>query len=503
MSRFGHDVLSVFDVASSDQDFLADVIELSQSQATADFEELLQESLLAGAQNWNCLIECANFMRKTRRYDSYSTEAQDVLAYVGCVLDGRVPPPNSDSDLGSWDMTDRLIIRARELERDPEIRPPQIPGNNIDNQRLLQRPGPEAFSNTRNLFKTSPYWSDQPQNKIPNESRKWSVIPYSTFGLSKIHTSLAAQYGTLRESSLGGLTAEQGSPQDVAMGDKDNTLIGVKPNSVISPYFTGPSASTLVVQKRPPRGTVPSVPFAPLTSPDFGLIQERVACEPFWLLIAVTFLIKTKGIHAVPLFYKFKKRFPTPEDIACEANTEPIIEMIRHLGLANHRVALIQKYARGFLDDPPAAGKLSKVKKYDCRDIDFPSASGDNASFGDQGDDQDLEAWEIGHLTQGKYAIDSWRIFCRDELLGRAEDWKGKGREYEFQPEWMRVRPDDKELRAYLRWMWMKEGWEWDPITGERTVLREELRNAVNEGRVEYDDRGGLKVKDDPTDLSL
>jgi hypothetical protein len=286
------------------------------------------------------------------------------------------------------------------------------------------------------------------------------------------------------------------------MSDKDNTS-GVKLNSVISPYFTDASASTLVVQKRPPRGTVPSIPFAPLTSPDFGLIQEEVAHEPFWLLISVSFLIKTKGIHAVPLFYRFKERFPTPADIACESNTTPIIEMIRHLGLANHRVALIQKYARGFLDNPPAAGKLCRVKKYDCRDVEFPSVSGDYASSGDKSDDQDLEAWEIGHLTQGKYAIDSWRIFCRDELLGRAEDWKGKGREPEFQPEWMRVRPDDKELRAYLRWMWMKEGWEWDPITGDRTVLREELRNAVNEGRVEYDDRGGLKLKDGLIDSSL
>jgi hypothetical protein len=58
----------------------------------------------------------------------------------------------------------------------------------------------------------------------------------------------------------------------------------------------------------------------------------------------------------------------------------------------------------------------------------------------------------------------------------------------------MRVRPDDKELRAYLRWMWMKEGWEWNPDTGERTVLCEELRNAVNEGRVVYDEKGGLKI---------
>ena len=58
----------------------------------------------------------------------------------------------------------------------------------------------------------------------------------------------------------------------------------------------------------------------------------------------------------------------------------------------------------------------------------------------------------------------------------------------------MRVLPEDKELRACLRWMWMREGWEWDPVTGEREVLREGLRIAVDEGRVGYDDMGELKI---------
>lgn len=125
------------------------------------------------------------------------------------------------------------------------------------------------------------------------------------------------------------------------------------------------------------------------------------------------------------------------------------------------------------------------------------SAAGNN-NVGDvftrPADQGDLEAWEIGHLTQGPYAIDSWRIFCRDALLGKALDWKGTGREAEFQPEWMRVMPQDKELRAYLRWMWMKEGWQWDAVSGERIVLREEMRAAVAEGRVAYNDDGELVI---------
>jgi hypothetical protein len=42
----------------------------------------------------------------------------------------------------------------------------------------------------------------------------------------------------------------------------------------------------------------------------------------------------------------------------------------------------------------------------------------------------------------------------------------------------------------------MREGWEWDPLTGEREPLREEMRRAVNEGRVGYDDCGNLVILD-------
>ncbi|KAH7196889.1 uncharacterized protein B0J16DRAFT_261059 [Fusarium flagelliforme] len=508
MSRFGHDILSVFNVAPSNQDFLADVIESGHTPAD-DLEDIFQESLLAGAQDWKYLVECATSMQRVRRYDKYSTEAQDLLAYVWRALEGRVLPSHSSSESGSespWEMTDRLIAQAKELEGDPEVHQPQIPGQ-IDNQQLLQQPGLDASSNKRNLIKTSPYWSDQPQEKLPNESRKWSASRALMLEPSQTYTSALAQTNsTFQASSLSSLAVEQGSPQDVTMRDKDKTTRSVKPNSAISPFFTYASAPGSAAQKRPPSGTVPSIPFAPLTSSSFGLIQEDLAHEPFWLLVAVSFLIKTKGVHAIPTFYKVKERFPTPADVASAQNSDAIIAMIRHLGLAHHRVTLVQNIARGFLDDPPAAEKLYKVKNYDCRDVELTPRSAElngYAPFSKRGGDGDLEAWEIGHLTQGKYAIDSWRIFCRDELLGRAEDWKGKGRKPEFQPEWMRVHPNDKELRAYLRWMWMKEGWEWDPTTGKRVVLREEMRNAVNEGRVEYDNTGGLRVVDKSTEYPV
>lgn len=42
----------------------------------------------------------------------------------------------------------------------------------------------------------------------------------------------------------------------------------------------------------------------------------------------------------------------------------------------------------------------------------------------------------------------------------------------------------------------MREGWEWDPLTGEREPLREEMRMAVDEGHVGYDDSGNLVILD-------
>ncbi len=45
----------------------------------------------------------------------------------------------------------------------------------------------------------------------------------------------------------------------------------------------------------------------------------------------------------------------------------------------------------------------------------------------------------------------------------------------------------------------MREGWEWDPLTGEREPLREEMRKAVDEARVGYDDSGNLVILEQAT----
>ena len=98
----------------------------------------------------------------------------------------------------------------------------------------------------------------------------------------------------------------------------------------------------------------------------------------------------------------------------------------------------------------------------------------------------------------GAYAIDSWRIFCRDELrglpTGLPKELTPEAKEEELQKEWTRVLAGDKELRAYLRWRWLRNGWEWDPITGERKKGDESELAKADKGGVMYEGDGGDMV---------
>ncbi|CAG8980277.1 hypothetical protein HYALB_00008897 [Hymenoscyphus albidus] len=241
--------------------------------------------------------------------------------------------------------------------------------------------------------------------------------------------------------------------------------------------------------KRSPGGIVSCIPFPPLSSPTFGIIQEKLAHDPFRHLIAVTFLNRTRGKTAVPVFYELMKRYPTPEALA-SAPKEDIVDIIHHLGFQNQRADTFKKYGQQWVEDPPMKDKRYAVRGYPEQDSGRDIESDEILA-----DEDPRIAWEIGHMTQGPYAIDSWRIFCRDILRGVANSWNGENaKEENFQPEWMRVVPADKELRAYLRWMWLKEGFHWDPFTGEKEVAGRVLMVAAMEGRIAWDDFGGLRI---------
>ncbi|KAK1244966.1 hypothetical protein MKX08_004595 [Trichoderma sp. CBMAI-0020] len=522
-TSFGHSLLSVFDVWDDSLAFLSEILE-SDDAPSGEFQLLFDQSLAGGAQDWHYLIDCARSRRCMQGHDCESLDGGDILTFVWEILNGFHGGPSAAEP---WGETDRLIALAKDLERDVEILPPMLAAS--------QQARETASSRKRHAKKpqsgvTSHYWADRLSTqsgsiKAEQSTRLDRSVPgsgYRQCSQARLHeeaiypgTSTAVEavgFGGQSSNLLHSLDRlrlnDPRQPQTICKSEDEKKPSRSRLSSK-SPYFPQQSpAKPSPSKKRPPAGTISCIPFPPLDSPSFGIIQEELAHDPFWLLIAITFLIKTNGKVALPAFRKVRERFPTPAELLDPSIEGELLDMIRHLGLPNVRLAYIQRYAKAFIEDPPKAGVRHRVRNYDKRAV---SPLWRDASSGDSedaerwhppsdGGSRDLETWEIGHMTQGKYAIDSWRIFCRDELLGRAEDWNGRGREPEFQPEWMRVRPADKELRACLRWMWMREGWEWDPATGERTVLREEMQRAVNEGRVEYDDAGALRILPGPSD---
>ncbi|OCT46604.1 5-Methylcytosine G/T mismatch-specific DNA glycosylase [Cladophialophora carrionii] len=237
-----------------------------------------------------------------------------------------------------------------------------------------------------------------------------------------------------------------------------------------------------------------TLPFPPLSHANFGLMQERLAHDPFRLLIATIFLNKTPGERAMPVFYQLMSRYPTPTDLA-NAEVSDVTSIIYELGFQNQRARKCVAMSKVWLEKPPERGKRYKKQNYPLK------GDGRDVGNGEVLDDNDGRvAWEISHLPGlGPYSHDSWRMFCRDKLRNLAKNWNGEGAENpaSFEPEWKRVVPLDKELRAWLTWMWLKEGWVWNKETGARTKASEELMSMASGGGivVEEKDSDHLTVK--------
>lgn len=251
----------------------------------------------------------------------------------------------------------------------------------------------------------------------------------------------------------------------------------------ISPYFPNP-----VIEPDS------CLPFPPIDAPSFGLIQEQLAHDPFRLLIATIFLNRTRGGAAIPVLFQAFYRYPTVEAMAA-AELSDLVSMIHGLGFQNQRAKRCIGLARTWLAQPPTKGRryreLHYPRKLDGRDVGSDECIDD---------DDPRVAWEIAHLPGvGAYSLDSWRVFCRDELRGLAQDWNGHGAQTpEFCPEWKSVLPYDKELRAYLTWMWLKEGWVWDRQTGKRRVASEKMMRAAQRGGLAHEENGNWVLEMSP-----
>lgn len=255
---------------------------------------------------------------------------------------------------------------------------------------------------------------------------------------------------------------EQENAEVIAVKEPKNKSKAKRTSLTKSPYFPHPH--------KPRPHFLSTLPFPPLDRPTFGLMQERLNRDPFRLLLATIFLNKTPGARAMPIFYQLMAKYPTPQDLA-NAEQPDVTEIIRELGFQNQRARKCIAMAKMWVQDPP-------VKSRRWRKLGYPTKSdGKDVKEGEVIDDEDERvAWEISHLPGlGPYSHDSWRMFCRDQLRELSSGYNGEDAEDDFEPEWKRVLPLDKELRAWMTWAWMKEGWVWNKETGERTKASDEL----------------------------
>ncbi|KAI1328281.1 DNA glycosylase [Xylariaceae sp. FL0255] len=527
IQKLAQDLLFGFDVEDEDdRDYLAEVA-LRRIGPPEDIDELMRLSLLQGKEILNQDLSCAAAMRE---------RGEDHVAFLHGIYRRPDSPEHGQSTRlqKSKCKKSTRLVKLKDFVRGSDKKQVASPywlpavsqageragASRDDSQsKLLSETGQRAKKeSTNHIHRRSsatltggtviparliprPMRQDDMSTPIEGDQALSEVRPATGDDVSKSKDALTTKSSednldlNLLETSTRGAGREDDIVEQIAPTPKESP--GKHPSTPKkrqkkSPYFgNAPTPPRSPKPPRPPRGTISSIPFPRLDAPVFGLVQEELATDPFRLLIAVTFLIRTPGLAAIPTFRQLMARYPTPQDLA-SAETDEIEATIRHLGLSVVRAATIQKYARIWLKNPPTKGRRYGVKNYPARGDGGDVRVGE--ILGDDDEDSRGAAWEIGHLTQGPYAIDSWRIFCRDVLRGVATDWKGGGREGEFQPEWMRVKPRDKELRACLRWMWMQEGWEWDPVTGEKEILSLELRNAVQEGQVEWNDTGNLRI---------
>ncbi|KAF2788942.1 DNA glycosylase, partial [Melanomma pulvis-pyrius CBS 109.77] len=191
----------------------------------------------------------------------------------------------------------------------------------------------------------------------------------------------------------------------------------------------------------------------------FGLIQERIRGDLFALVLQTILWNQTTAKAARPVLFRLLSAYPTPEVLAASSH-EDVLKIIRTLGLQEKRTTRIIELAKTWVAAPPCLTRRYARRHYPtfCSDMRLRLKDGELLPLNDP-----RPGWEIAHLPGvGPYALDSYRIFYRDTLWGVEE---GDG----IEPEWKRVVPLDKDLRAYLVWKWKQEGWEYNVETGTRT----------------------------------
>ncbi|KAF8912794.1 DNA glycosylase [Gymnopilus junonius] len=210
-------------------------------------------------------------------------------------------------------------------------------------------------------------------------------------------------------------------------------------------------------------GSYPGISYFATSSDLLRRLEQRVADDPWKLLIAVTLLNKTCGRLAVPAFWYIMMKWPTPLDLS-QANEHELISVIRHLGTQNIRAKRLITLSRSYMQEPPSA--------YDVRpSTRLLTSPRRNSRFFFSIRASRYPATPISHLPgTGPYALDSYRIFSSEHENPGSDEWKG-------------VFPADKELIRFLRWKWaVIEGMEWTPTGGAiRQVTEKYIFKLVTE----------------------
>lgn len=200
--------------------------------------------------------------------------------------------------------------------------------------------------------------------------------------------------------------------------------------------------------------------ISPRRPESFGLIQERLPSSDtpgtpehiYSLVIQSILWNQTRGHSALPVLEAILAKYPSPSTLS-EAQESGLQELLQPIGLWRQRAKRLIQVGQIWGDKPPSADR-----RYVKRGYKGPLQK--DGTY-------DPAGWEIAHLPGvGAYALDAFRIFARDGLRAK-ERCSGDIDE----AEWKTVLPSDKDLRAFLKWRWARDGWDWDQVTGSRTRL--------------------------------
>lgn len=148
-----------------------------------------------------------------------------------------------------------------------------------------------------------------------------------------------------------------------------------------------------------------------VTSPangGLGLMQERLRNDPWALLVGCILYARVRGATAWPILCAILRRWPRPASLAAQwlmahelmapDPRDELEDILRPLGFQRRRAEAVWRMTMGYLRIRPHLRDAADV----------------------------TELYGLG-----RYAADSWQIFVRGRIVGT---------------------PEDKELRAYVRW---------------------------------------------------